>query len=73
MQTYRDDESRWQAVLTRDKAADGVFFSAVRTMGVFCKPSCPGRPLRKNVIFYETAREAQQAGYRACKRCRPTG
>ena len=72
MQTYRDDDSRWQAVLTRDKAADGAFVSAVRTMGVFCKPSCPGRPLRKNVVFYETAHDALRAGYRACKRCRPT-
>lgn len=73
MQTDSDNESRWHAVLTRDKAADGLFFSAVRTMGVFCNPSCPGRPLRENVLFYDTAREAEQAGYRACKRCRPTG
>jgi len=73
MPTCSDDESRWQAALTRDKAADGLFFFAVRTMGVFCKPSCPGRPLRRNVVFYDTARDAELAGYRACKRCRPTG
>jgi methylphosphotriester-DNA--protein-cysteine methyltransferase len=73
MHTYGDDDSKWQAVATRDKAADGAFFSAVRTVGVFCRPSCPGRPLRRNVVFYGTAREALRAGYRPCQRCRPTG
>ena len=55
-----------------DPSYDGVFFLAVRTTGVFCKPSCPARKaLRKNIEFYPTAREAIFAGYRPCKRCHP--
>ena len=55
-----------------DPSYDGVFFLAVRTTGIFCKPSCPSRKaLRKNIEFYTTAREAIFAGYRPCKRCRP--
>ncbi|MGH6892409.1 MAG: Ada metal-binding domain-containing protein [Dongiaceae bacterium] len=71
MSTYESNESKWQAVATRDKTADGAFFYAVRTTGVFCRPSCVGRPPRRNVAFYGTTREAEQAGFRACKRCRP--
>src|SRR6266566_2333132 len=55
----------------KDASYDGVFFVAVRTTGIFCKPSCPARPLAKNVEFYATAGDALFAGYRPCKRCRP--
>jgi AraC family transcriptional regulator of adaptative response/methylated-DNA-[protein]-cysteine methyltransferase len=69
---YVDDEARWAAVLARDASADGAFFYAVRTTGVYCRPACPSRrPGRANVRFFETAAEARQAGFRACLRCRP--
>ena len=67
-----DDESCWRAVVNRRKDADGRFFYAVKTTGVFCRPSCPARPpLRKNVSYYATASEAGAAGFRPCLRCRP--
>ncbi|WP_250452685.1 bifunctional DNA-binding transcriptional regulator/O6-methylguanine-DNA methyltransferase Ada [Caballeronia sp. ATUFL_M2_KS44] len=70
---YHSDESRWQAVAERDARADGAFFFAVRTTGVFCRPSCASRaPRRENVSFFATTDEAAAAGYRPCKRCRPT-
>ncbi|HBK91071.1 MAG TPA: Ada metal-binding domain-containing protein [Parvularcula sp.] len=69
--SYDTDEARWRAVETRDRGADGHFFSCVRTTGVYCRPSCPGRPHRKNVTFAKSIAEAQAAGLRACKRCRP--
>jgi AraC family transcriptional regulator, regulatory protein of adaptative response / methylated-DNA-[protein]-cysteine methyltransferase len=66
------DEERWQAVKRRDPAFDGKMFFAVRTTGVYCRPSCASRPAkRENVAFFKTAAEAEKAGYRACKRCRP--
>ena len=66
------DEERWQAVKRRDPAFDGKFLFAVRTTGVYCRPSCASRPAkRENVTFFEIAAEAEKAGYRACKRCRP--
>jgi AraC family transcriptional regulator of adaptative response/methylated-DNA-[protein]-cysteine methyltransferase len=66
------DEERWQAVKRRDPAFDGRFLFAVRTTGVYCRPSCASRPAkRENVSFFATAAEAEKAGYRACKRCRP--
>lgn len=66
------DEERWQAVKRRDSAFDGKFLFAVRTTGVYCRPSCASRPAkRENVSFFATAAEAEKAGYRACKRCRP--
>ena len=66
------DEERWQAVKRRDPAFDGTFLFAVRTTGVYCRPSCASRPAkRENVSFFSTAAEAEKAGYRACKRCRP--
>ena len=56
----------------RDRALDGRFVGAVKTTGIYCKPSCPARrPLRKNVTFYWTPTEARAAGYRSCKRCLP--
>jgi AraC family transcriptional regulator of adaptative response / DNA-3-methyladenine glycosylase II len=67
-----DDDQRYQAAASKDARFDGVFFTAVRTTGIYCRPSCPAiTPKRANVTFYPTAAAAQQAGYRACKRCRP--
>lgn len=62
----------WRAFEARDVAYDGVFFTAVRTTGIFCRPGCPARtPLRENVEYYATAPDALFAGYRPCRRCRP--
>ncbi|CDY76674.1 ADA regulatory protein / Methylated-DNA--protein-cysteine methyltransferase [Caballeronia glathei] len=70
---FSSDESRWQAVVERNKDADGAFFFAVRTTGVFCRPSCASRPPRReNVEFFSAADAAERAGYRPCKRCQPT-
>ncbi len=66
-------EQCWASVTARDAAADGAFVYAVRTSGVYCRPACPSRlPLRNNVAFYETTAAAEAAGFRACKRCRPS-
>jgi AraC family transcriptional regulator of adaptative response / DNA-3-methyladenine glycosylase II len=62
----------YRAVKGRDARFDGWFFTAVRTTGIYCRPSCPAQtPLRKNVEFYPSAAAAQRGGFRACKRCRP--
>ncbi|MFE3653332.1 bifunctional transcriptional activator/DNA repair enzyme AdaA [Streptomyces sp. NPDC059152] len=66
-----DFERCWRATLSRDTRFDGLFYSAVVTTGIYCRPSCPGCPMRKNVRFYRSAAAAQEAGYRACKRCNP--
>jgi AraC family transcriptional regulator of adaptative response/methylated-DNA-[protein]-cysteine methyltransferase len=67
-----DSELAWKAVQTRDASANGSFYFGVLTTGIYCRPSCTSRqPLRKNVRFYETAEAAEQAGLRACLRCRP--
>lgn len=67
-------ESRWQAVAMRDKAADGFFYYAVKTTGIYCRPGCASRtPKRENVAFFGTCAAAETAGYRACKRCNPAG
>src|SRR5579859_1134856 len=64
------DAARWQLVLAKDKSADGKFFFSVRTTGVYCRPSCPARPARReNVAFHPTCDAAESAGFRACKRC----
>lgn len=66
------DEARWAAVVGRDAGADGQFYYSVRTTGVYCRPSCKARPaLRKNVGFHLSCAEAERAGFRACKRCKP--
>lgn len=66
------DEERWARVLARDRAADGLFVTAVRSTGIFCRPSCPARhPHRRNIVFLPDASAAAAAGYRACLRCRP--
>ncbi|MFF2026781.1 DNA-3-methyladenine glycosylase 2 family protein [Streptomyces sp. NPDC058171] len=67
-----DDETRYEAVRSRDGRFDGEFFFAVGTTGIYCRPSCPAvTPRRENVCYYPTAAAAQGAGYRACRRCRP--
>jgi AraC family transcriptional regulator of adaptative response / DNA-3-methyladenine glycosylase II len=65
-------DQRYQAVTSRDRRFDGMFFTAVRTTGIFCRPSCPARtPRPENVEFFSTAAAAAEAGFRACRRCRP--
>ena len=65
-------DAMYDAVLHRDASFDGIFFTAVRTTGIFCRPTCPARkPARQNVEFFASARDALFAGYRPCKRCRP--
>jgi AraC family transcriptional regulator, regulatory protein of adaptative response / DNA-3-methyladenine glycosylase II len=67
-----DFEHAYRAVTERDGTQDGRFVTAVRTTGVYCRPSCPARtPLARNVTFFATADEARAAGYRACRRCHP--
>lgn len=69
-----DDDTRWNAVLTRDSACDGRFFFAVKTTGVVCRPSCPARTAKRaNVVFFEALKDAIAAGFRACRRCKPDG
>jgi AraC family transcriptional regulator of adaptative response/methylated-DNA-[protein]-cysteine methyltransferase len=63
---------RWKALASRDRAADGTFVYGVTSTGVYCRPSCPSRrPRADRVRFFDTTTEARQAGFRACKRCRP--
>lgn len=67
-----DPESCYRAVKSRDRRFDGVFYTAVRTTGIYCRPSCPARtPAMGNVEFHPTAASAQGADFRACKRCLP--
>ncbi|MEU4167799.1 AlkA N-terminal domain-containing protein [Streptomyces sp. NPDC026665] len=66
------EDTRYEAVRSRDARFDGEFFFAVRTTGIYCRPSCPAvTPKRRNVRFYATAAAAQGSGFRACRRCRP--
>lgn len=65
------DAAKWAAVQRRDRALDGSFYYSVRTTGVYCKSSCGARPARDNVAFYASCADAERAGYRPCKRCRP--
>lgn len=63
---------QWQAVLAHDARLDGHFVYAVRSTRVYCRPSCPARrPNRDRVVFFQTPHQAEVAGYRACRRCRP--
>ena len=72
--TSANDDARWRAVLRRDRRADGKFFFGVATTGVYCRASCSARrPHRKHVTFFETAADAEKAGFRACRRCHPNG
>lgn len=67
-----DFDERYRAVSSRDERFDGMFFTAVRTTRIYCRPSCPATtPLARNVEFHRTAAAAEAAGFRACRRCRP--
>jgi AraC family transcriptional regulator of adaptative response / DNA-3-methyladenine glycosylase II len=67
-----DDEQHYRAAVSKDARFDGVFFIAVTSTGIYCRPSCPAMtPKREHMRFYKTPASAQQAGFRACKRCRP--
>lgn len=66
------NHQKWQAVKNNDASKDGLFYYAVKTTGVFCRPSCKSRlPKREHVTFFDAADDAKSAGYRPCKRCRP--
>jgi len=67
-----DQNQYWQAVLEKDRRFDGVFYLGVRSTGIYCRPSCPARkPRRENVQFFQSLEEAEEAGFRPCKRCKP--
>ena len=69
---HKTADARWAAVVARDKSADGAFVFCVRTTGIYCRPGCPARtPRRENVRFFSSCEEAERAGFRACRRCRP--
>jgi AraC family transcriptional regulator of adaptative response/methylated-DNA-[protein]-cysteine methyltransferase len=66
------DDSRWNAIVARDRAAAGSFIYAVRSTGVYCRPGCASRrPRRERVVFFDTPADAERAGFRPCRRCRP--
>jgi methylated-DNA-[protein]-cysteine S-methyltransferase len=66
-----DDDTCWAIVERRDPTADASFVVGVRTTGVYCRPTCAGRPLRQNVIYFRDADAARRSGLRACVRCAP--
>jgi AraC family transcriptional regulator of adaptative response/methylated-DNA-[protein]-cysteine methyltransferase len=67
-----EQDSRWLAIRTRDVRADGTFYYSVKTTGVYCRPSCGSRPARpENIAFHATRADAERAGFRPCKRCKP--
>lgn len=66
-------DEKWQAITTNDANYNGIFFYAVKTTRIFCKPSCKSRvPRKENVTIFKTAEEALNEGFRPCKRCKPT-
>src|SRR5215831_11137073 len=68
----KDTKGRYKALLARDPRFDGIFFVGVKTTGVYCRPICPVKPPKEiNCLFYNSAQEAEQAGFRPCLRCRP--
>jgi AraC family transcriptional regulator of adaptative response/methylated-DNA-[protein]-cysteine methyltransferase len=70
--TRLDPDTAWAAFMRRDRSWDGRVIGAVKTTGIYCKPSCPAkRPKRDNVEFFATGDEARAAGYRSCLRCKP--
>lgn len=69
---FATNDQRWEALLRRNPQADGSFFYAVKTTGVYCRPTCSARrPNRQHVEFFLTCADAEHAGYRACQRCHP--
>jgi AraC family transcriptional regulator of adaptative response/methylated-DNA-[protein]-cysteine methyltransferase len=72
MKSTQEQNRKWRSVQTRDARADGAFVYAVRTTGIYCRPSCPSRrPKRESVEFFAAPAAAEHAGYRACRRCAP--
>ena len=70
--TTLNEDACWEAVEQRRKTSDGLFFVAVTSTKIYCRPSCPSRtPMRKNIRFFRTPDECEAAGFRACKRCQP--
>src|SRR6266566_6675649 len=70
--TATANDPRWLSVVERNKTADGTFYYSVGTTGVYCRPSCAARLARpENVRFHATCKEAEEAGFRPCKRCKP--
>lgn len=70
--SFTTDQSRWRALTVRDPLADGQFVYTVKSTGIYCRPTCPARLARRaNVGFFKTAAEAEAAGFRPCKRCKP--
>jgi AraC family transcriptional regulator, regulatory protein of adaptative response / methylated-DNA-[protein]-cysteine methyltransferase len=68
------EDPRWPRVVARDRTADGQFWYAVATTGIYCRPSCPSRTANpKNVTLYDTLAAVRASGFRPCKRCRPDG
>lgn len=67
-----ENDPRWLAVVNRDRCADGQFYLAVKTTVIYCRPSCPARiPKPTNALFFQQREQAEAAGFRACKRCKP--
>lgn len=72
MASFVTESARWRALVTRDPAANGHFIYAIKSTKIYCRPTCPGRLARRaNIDFYVTASQAEAAGFRACKRCKP--
>src|SRR5436305_3566464 len=72
MPSVTNNPELWDAVLSRDASRDGSFVFAVRSTGIYCRPSCPARrPRREQVQFFQLPEAAEQAGFRACRRCHP--
>lgn len=68
---FADKDTLYKAMLTRDRRFDGRFYIGVKTTGIYCRPICPARPKKENVVFYRSPTEAENAGFRPCLRCRP--
>src|ERR1041384_74257 len=68
------NDPRWKSILNRDASSDGEFYYSVKTTGVYCRPSCAARLARpENVQYHLTRADAEKAGFRPCKRCKPNG
>src|ERR1700732_602158 len=69
-----ESDPRWTSIVDRQAADDGKFYYSVKTTGVYCRPSCAARLARpENVLFHQAPEDAERAGFRACKRCKPKG
>ena len=72
MNAFATDQARWEGLISRDPSADGAYVYGVVTTGIYCRPTCASRlPNRENVRFFGTCADAEQSGFRACKRCSP--